>query len=164
MSERYNIRSRKTGKWLAYFTYMDSIWYWTASRDLKNKPTVRLVELGAGEDLGKHLQKNPEYEAVLIEGKVMKTKSTRDWKRDFLKKLDTMDVWKAVEELRLRRITLSISSVEPFDPKANYCEPFDHDEKYQVQFWDEEDQEFQEAFYGRTPAEAFRKAAKDVLK
>lgn len=93
----------------------------------------------------------------------MKTKAPVTWKREFLKKLDTTEVWKAMEELRLHRITLSISSVEPFDPKANYCEPFNHDEKYQAQVWDDEDQMFQEAFYGKTPEEAFRKAVRKTL-
>lgn len=73
-------------------------------------------------------------------------------------KVDGLGLWKAVEKLRLEGITLSISSVAPFDPKVNYCEPFNHDEKYQVQFWDEDEQMYGEAFYGKTPEEAFRKA------
>lgn len=90
-------------------------------------------------------------------------KVAEEWKAKLLKKLDRLDVWEAMEELRIHRITLSISSVAPFDPKVRYCEPFNHDEKYQAQIWDEEDQMFHEAFYGKTPAEAFRKAALSVL-
>lgn len=86
------------------------------------------------------------------------------WKVQFLKKLHTMSVWKAVEKLRLHRITLMIASVEPFNPKANYCEPFNHDEKYQVQFWDEEDGVYLSAFYGKTPKEALRMAAFSYLR
>lgn len=93
----------------------------------------------------------------------MTKKIAEEWKVKFLKKLDQMDVWEAMEELRLHRITLSIVSEEPFDPKVNYCEPFNHDEKYHVQIWDKEDQMYGEAFYGKTPAEAFRKAARAAL-
>jgi hypothetical protein len=93
----------------------------------------------------------------------MKTKAPATWKKEFLKKLDTMGVWEAMEELRLHRITLSISSVEPFDPVARYCETFNHDEKYQTQAWDDDEQMFGKAFYGKTPGEAFRGAVRKVL-
>lgn len=93
----------------------------------------------------------------------MTKKIAEAWKAKLLKKLHTMDVWKAMEELRLHRITLSLHSEEPFDPKANYCDPFNHDEKYHVQIWDKEDQMYGKAFYGKTPAEAFRKAVEAIL-
>lgn len=93
----------------------------------------------------------------------MKTKTPAAWKKEFLKKLDITGVFDAMEDLRVQGITLSLSSVAPFDPKVRYCEPFNHDEKYQVQVWDEDDQMWGEAFYGKTPDEAFRQAARKVL-
>lgn len=93
----------------------------------------------------------------------MKTKTTEAWKRELLKKLDTMDVWEAMEVLRIHRMTLSICSAKPFDPKARYCEPFNHDEKYRTQVWDDDMQRYGKAFYGKTPGEAFRGAVRKVL-
>jgi hypothetical protein len=93
----------------------------------------------------------------------MMSKKSEAWKGEFLKKLDRLTVWDALEHLRIHGVTMSISSVAPFDPKVKYCEPFNHDEKYQAQVWDEEDQMYQEAFYGKTPEEAFRKAVRVAL-
>jgi hypothetical protein len=95
------------------------------------------------------------------EGKIAKV--VEEWKPKLREKILTMDVWEAMEELRIHGITLSLGSVAPFDPMANYCEPFNHEEKYRAQIWGKEYQKYGKAFYGMTPAEAFRKAALSVL-
>lgn len=76
---------------------------------------------------------------------------------------DMGDAWEIVEELRLLRITLSVSSIEPFDPKVRYCEPFNHDEKYQVQRWNDDEQLFDNPVYGKTAEEAVCKVALKII-
>jgi len=77
--------------------------------------------------------------------------------------LDARGLLEAIESLRLCGITISLASVHPFNPHANYCKPFNHDEKYKVQVWDEDYQRWGKAYYGKTPQEAFREAAMYVL-
>jgi hypothetical protein len=93
----------------------------------------------------------------------MKTKAADKWKGELLKKLDILALSDVMETLRLHRVTVSISSIEPFDPKADYCEPFNHDVKYRTQVWDDDTNMYGKAFYGKTPGEAFRKAVRSTL-
>ena len=68
------------------------------------------------------------------------------------------EAWKIVEELRRRRIELSVKSVEDLDSTKNCCDELIklHNEgmKYCVQAWDKYEQRYGAAIYGRTGPEA----------
>jgi hypothetical protein len=78
---------------------------------------------------------------------------------------EIQDAWLIVEELRRRRISLSVSSCTDLDPKANNCQELIDlkDEKYQVQRWNDDTQRYDPAVYGRTAQEAICKAAFQIL-
>jgi hypothetical protein len=100
------------------------------------------------------------WQKVFKRNKIYSIEETRNCPRY---SRDISAAWEIVEVLRNRRITLSVSSIKPFDPKANYCEPFNHDEKYQVQVWSDDDQSYDEAVYGKTAEEAICRAALQVV-
>jgi hypothetical protein len=78
---------------------------------------------------------------------------------------DLGDAWLIVEELRRRGIRLSISSREDLDPSKNNCDEVIalKDEKYQVQRWNNDNQRYDPAVYGKTAPEAICKAAMTIL-
>ncbi len=75
------------------------------------------------------------------------------------------DAWLVVEELRKRGITLSVKSRQDLDPSQNNCDEVIalKDEKYQVQWWNNENQRYDPAVYGKTAPEAICKAAMVIL-
>lgn len=78
---------------------------------------------------------------------------------------DIKDAWVIVEELRKRGITLSIGSRADLDPSDNNCDDLISlkDEKYQVQRWNDDNNRYDAAVYGKTAEEAICKAAFHIL-
>lgn len=78
---------------------------------------------------------------------------------------DIKDAWVIVEHLRKCGITLSIKSREDLDPAEDNCDDLTalKEMKYQVQRWNNENQRYDPAVYGKTAPEAICEAARSVL-